>query len=172
MRTPVSKQQGIILVTSLIMLAVMLLLAVSSINMSTVNLRITNNMQQQQEVEMAIKFGMEQLIGLQGSANNFDDTCLPADATITAVQTADNTTVTYPVQYTAKSCIWSGPSPGWSRTLSYSPTGTGVAGRQDTDWIVSAQINPASSAASGANPTIVMGIRSLNRLTSCPTTCP
>lgn len=172
MTTPLFKQQGIILVTSLIMLAVMLLLAVSSINMSTVNLRITNNMQQQQEAEMAVNMALEQQVGGTNAVNNFGSTCLPANATITASQSADNTAVTYPVKYTAKNCVWSGPSPGWSKTLSYSPTGTGVSGRQDTDWIISAQIDPASPAASGANPTIVMGVRSLNRLTSCPTTCP
>ncbi len=60
-RNPIPRQHGAALVVSLMMLVVLTLLAVSSINMSTVNLRIVNNMRTQMETETAIHFAMDQI---------------------------------------------------------------------------------------------------------------
>ncbi len=69
------RQQGITLVTALVMLVVMMLLAVSAINSSTSNLRIVSNMQIKEESVAAAQQGIEQVI-----SNNF--TAAPASSTL------------------------------------------------------------------------------------------
>lgn len=151
------RQQGMVLVTSLILLVVMMLLAISSVNMSTVNLRIVNNMQAQQEAEGALDQAVEAALN---SSATFDSFVPPADVTVGDYTVAfDNPML----------CTWEGAAEGWSRVQSYNPFGTSVSGRMDTDWTITSRIS-ATTANTGANAVVVHGVRSLNRLTGCPTT--
>lgn len=61
-KQPFAQQTGAVLITSLMMLVVMTILAISSINSSTVNLHIVNNMQSMREVEDAAQDGINQIL--------------------------------------------------------------------------------------------------------------
>ena len=56
------QQQGAVLVVSLLLLLVMTLLAVSSINMSTTNLKIVANNQQQMEAEAVVQEAIQDVL--------------------------------------------------------------------------------------------------------------
>ena len=66
-----TKQTGATLIVALMFLLMMTLFAVSSINMSTINLKIISNMQATKNLDAVAKDLVEQLIG---TANTFTDT--------------------------------------------------------------------------------------------------
>lgn len=68
------RQRGAVLVVSLLLLIVMTLLAVTAINISSVNLRIVGNMQLQQEAEANAQQAIEVIMGDVSYFTNFDTT--------------------------------------------------------------------------------------------------
>ena len=65
MTTPVqnmSKERGVTLIVTLIMLVIMMLLAIAAINISTTNLKVVGNMQLQQEATNAAQSAINQVL--------------------------------------------------------------------------------------------------------------
>jgi Tfp pilus assembly protein PilX len=141
-------QHGSVLVISLIMLVVMTLLAVTSINMSTVNLRIVGNMQSQMEAESAVQTAIE---GIVSSLANFD-----TPATTTATISG------YGVQVSAPLCVMSAQSEGFEATYSINAT---AGTRLDNDWLVTAQ---NTTDTRGEHIEITQGVRVRGVLVGCP----
>jgi Tfp pilus assembly protein PilX len=85
-----TKQAGATLIVALMFLLIMTLFAVSSINMSTVNLKIIGNMQATKALDATAKDAIEQLIG---NANTFVET--PTNSiTVTEYNPATSAVVT------------------------------------------------------------------------------
>ncbi len=61
MQTHHKRQHGAVLVVSLMIMVILMLLATSSINMSTVNLRIVDNMRTQIENDTAVHYAMDEV---------------------------------------------------------------------------------------------------------------
>ena len=143
-------QHGSVLVISLIMLVVMTLLAVTSINMSTVNLRIVGNMQSQMEAESAVQTAIE---GIVSSLTNLD---IP-------VPTPPATTIGgYGVQVATPLCVMSAQSEGFEATYSINAT---AGTRVDNDWLVTAQ---NTTDTRGEHIEITQGVRVRGVLVACP----
>ena len=58
---PYQRQSGATLIVALIMLIMMTVLAVSAINLSTINLKIVGNMQSQKAMDAAAQDAIEQI---------------------------------------------------------------------------------------------------------------
>ena len=125
---PQLKQQvGAVLITSLMMLVVMTILAISSINSSTVNLHIVNNMQSMREVEDAAQDGINQIIS---SPANFLTT--PAATTLTINGQT--------VEIAERDCLQADRADGYSALAENSP--------DMTIWEVTAEVTDNTSNAS------------------------
>lgn len=138
-----SRQRGATLLTSLMILVVLTLLAISAINTSTVNLRIVQNMQAQQQTEAAAQAAIEQVMS---SAISFN---APAAATITANS--------LPVAVSEPECLRAFPAEGYSAVWGLAP--------EDTEWEVVATVN---DSATGAKVTIHQGAAVRLAADSCP----
>lgn len=148
----IKAQHGTALIVSLVMLVVMTLLAITSINMSTVNLRIVGNMQAQMEAEAAVQTAIE---GVIGDLNNF---ITPATAPVN-VTVAD-----YTVRLEAPLCVLTAPSAGYEATYSTDDNVAGV--RFDNDWILRA--SNTAGAIGGEFAENTQGVRVRAVLTPCP----
>ena len=91
-----ANQGGAVLVVSLIMLVLVTLFALASINMSTVNLRMTANSQIRAEAVAAAQQAIEEVISKDFPAN--------PQATTTSVAIPNTTTATYTVSIAAPEC--------------------------------------------------------------------
>jgi Tfp pilus assembly protein PilX len=96
MNRPRTTQHGAVLVVSLIMLVLVTLFALASINMSTVNLRMTANSQTKAEAVAAAQQAIEEVISKDFPAN-------PQPTTI-SVAIANTTTASYSVSVAAPEC--------------------------------------------------------------------
>jgi len=64
---PLSRQRGLAMVIGMIMLVLLTLLVVSAINSSSVNLRITGNMQAQDEARAMAQQAIERVLGVKAN---------------------------------------------------------------------------------------------------------
>lgn len=118
------RQQGMVLVVALLLLSVMTLLVLSSINISTINLRILDNMRAKQEAEALTQVAINRFVG---DESNFDP---PTDATYTL----DGSTVTI----STPQCVATRPADGYSAKWDLSP--------EDVTWEFEAKIDYTGSA--------------------------
>ena len=139
----VRRQQGAVLIVSLLMLVVLTLLAVSAINTSTVNLRIVDNMRAQQEVESTTQRAIEQVLS---DVDNFSS---PAAQTLTI--DGHNVAISQP------QCVRFRPATGYSAKWGLAP--------EDTTWEVDASLTDAST---GAQANIRQGIEIRMTAGNCP----
>lgn len=139
-------QTGVALIVALLMLAVLALLGVTAVNNSTVNLRVTYNMQAYQDAEAAAQDAIEQVIGSIASFNT------PTDQTIT-IDWIDGVTVAVD----APICLGAQPAEGYSASFALAP--------EDTEWDVRAA---ATDAVTGAAATITQGVAITLTAGSCP----
>jgi Tfp pilus assembly protein PilX len=91
-----ANQGGAVLVVSLILLVLVTLFALASINMSTVNLRMTTNSQVKSEAIAAAQSAIEVVVSTDFPAN--------PQAKSMNVAIPNNTTTTYPVTVAAPEC--------------------------------------------------------------------
>jgi Tfp pilus assembly protein PilX len=131
------KQKGAVLVVSLLLLLVLTLFAISSVNSSSTNLLVVNNLQGKQEARALAQGEIEQVISTSVS---FDD---PDSAVKTDAPAANGYTVTVETP----TCLDSKDAAGYSATWELTP--------QDKTWEVVAR---ATNAQSGATSTIHQGI--------------
>ncbi len=136
-------QRGAVLIVSLLMLIVLTLLAVSSINTGTVNLRIVGNMQAQTNAEMATHQAVEEYLS---SISNFTT---PTAATITV--NGLDVAISEPV------CRRQAPAKGYSAAWKLVP--------EDDEWEFDATVSDTNT---GAQVGMVQGIKIRMVAGSCP----
>jgi Tfp pilus assembly protein PilX len=139
------KQQGVVLFTSLVVLVMMTLFAVSSINLSTVNLRIVGNMQAMRAMDADAQAAIEQTIS---TMNNFNLT--PAATTVTGALAT--------VNVSAPECIDSQIATGYSAV-------SAAIIPEDNVWEVIATV---TDNVTGATSTIHQGVEIRMLAGNCP----
>lgn len=144
---PYYRQRGNVLIVSLLMLLVLTGLAVSAVSMTSLNLRMVGNMQDQFRAEGAVQLAVD---GLVSSVQPFES---PVDRT----EEHD----VYQVSLQTK-CIASEPAEGWQENYSLN-TPTGI--RYDTHWRVDAEI--VEGAINGELAAIQQGVRVKDMVARC-----
>jgi Tfp pilus assembly protein PilX len=145
-------QRGATLLISLIMLVVLTLFAVAGFNLSSVNLKIAGNFQNQKYMEAVAQQGIE--VALSNSPwfgwGAVTHSC--AGGTTALCIGGFNVTVSAP------GCIYTGPAAGYSLKV-------GVIVPDDNDWQVNASV---TDALTGARATVTQGVRMRMLAGNCP----
>ena len=163
----IKSQNGTILVVSLLLLLVMTILAVSSINMSTMDLKIVNNTQQQMESEVAVSEAIEKVMSYP---DNFDIDDPDADPTIAVNGTKTPLTENFfyvngrKVEIEGRECLQTRPDTGDS-IREKSPTGAFTTGKFIKIWKLTAS---HEDPVSGAKVTMNQGVRMRMLSVLCP----
>ncbi len=139
------RQRGATLLVSLIMLVVLTMFAVTSFNLSSVNLKIAGNFQQQRYMEASVQQAIEQVISTSTAFN-----LTPATQTITVNG--------FDVAVTAPACNYYATATGYTKKI-------GELTPEDTDWEISAS---ATDTLGGATATITQGLRMRLLAGNCP----
>ena len=142
---PIKRQRGATLLVSLIMLVVLTLFAVSAFNLSSVNLKIAGNYQDQKEMEAIAQQAIEQVISTPTAFN-----IAPATQTITI--SGRNVAITKP------KCNYYATAKGYTKKI-------GEVTPEDTDWEIRASV---ADATTGAQAAIVQGVRIRLLPGNCP----
>ena len=140
----VKRQRGATLIITLIMLVILTLFAVSGFNLSSVNLKIVGNFQQQKTMEAVAQQAIEQVIS---TASPFNLT--PAASTVTVSG--------YSVAVSKPVCNYDVTAQGYTKKI-------GELTPEDTDWEIQATV----SDPLGAQATIVQGVRVRLLAGNCP----
>ena len=138
-------QRGVVLFLALIMLVMMTLFAVSSVNLSTVNLKIVGDMQAMKMMDADAQDAIEQVIS---DMNNF------GLATAATTVTTPNGTV----NVSAPDCIDSQTATGYSAVV-------GSIIQEDNVWEISATI---TDNVTGAISTVHQGVEIRMLAGNCP----
>ena len=143
-----TRQRGMTLVISLIMLTLVTLIVVAAMFLSTSNIRAVGNMQFRDEAIAAANVAIEQMIGS-------DFTTLPIAANI-AVDIDQDGTDDYTVAVAAPVCMQAVPVGGTLATLSGVTSGVPSTTDYNTIWDIRAQVG---SLSTGASAVVRQGIR-------------
>lgn len=165
----VLKQRGSVLIVSLLLLIVMTVLGVSAINMTSTDLRIAENTQQQMEAETAVQEAIERVMSY---FENFDidDNGYDSNPTVTVsgVKTQlDSSTLAINgrnVVVQSRVCLQSRPDEGDS-IREKAPTGDYTTGKFIKIWEIEAS---HSDPVSGAQVTLHQGVKLRMLSTLCP----
>ena len=141
------RQRGITLVVSLLMLAVLTLLATAAIQGSTTSLTIVNNAQSQKAVDSLGRDALEFVIS---DIDYFEN---PRSVTVNDPSDADG----YGVVAGAATCLREDPALGYSAKWPLAP--------RDTTWEV---VSTVSDDVSGAGAVVHQGLRIRMTAGSCP----
>lgn len=144
-RFTIRGQRGATLLVSLIMLVVLTLFAVAGFNLSSVNLKIAGNFQEQKFLEAVAQQAIEQVISTPTAFN-----LTPAVQTITVSG--------YNVSVSAPRCNYWVTAKGYTKKI-------GELTPEDTDWEVRASV---TDAVTGAQAAIVQGVRMRALAGNCP----
>jgi len=146
MTTHIPRQQrGAALLVSLIMLVVLTLFAIAGFNLSTVNIRIVGNFQDQKFMEAVAQQAIEQVISTPTAFN-----LTPAAQTITVSG--------YNVSVTAPRCNYVATAKGYTKKV-------GEVAPEDADWEIRAAVTDATTSAQAA---IVQGVSMRQLPGNCP----
>ena len=141
-----SRQRGATLLVTLIMLVVLTLFAITGFNLSSVNLKIIGNFQQQKFTEATVQMAIEQLLSSVGNFSPPAALCLPSGAapsgTPLACAAATDVLVERP------RCNYSSSAKGYTKKI-------GELAPEDTHWEVRASFLDAATRASAA---VVQGV--------------
>lgn len=155
----IRSQDGATLLVSLIMLVVLTLFAVAGFNLSSVNLKIAGNFQQQRLLEAVAQQEIEQAIS---TSIRFRNTAVPAGQTLCADGSlgcaTGYTTGGYNIVVTAPLCNYWGTAKGYTKKL-------GESTPEDTDWEITAT---ATDALTGARAKVSQGVRIRLLADNCP----
>lgn len=143
-RSAIKRQRGATLIITLIMLVILTLFAVSGFNLSSVNLKIVGNFQQQKALEAIAQQAIEQVIS---SPSGFNLT--PAASTVNVGG--------YSVAVSAPRCNYTAPAKGYTIKV-------GELTPEDTDWEFRASV----SDPLGAQVAIVQGVSIRLLAGNCP----
>lgn len=147
------RQRGATLLVSLIMLVVLTLFAVSGFNLSSVNLKITGNFQEQKMMEATAQQAIEQVIS---STAAFSLTPVAQTVCVNGIGApctgGSNVAVSAPV------CNYNVTAKGYTKQI-------GQLTPEDTDWELRAVV---SDAITGARAAVVQGVRIRLLAGNCP----
>lgn len=141
---PYQRQAGATLIVALIMLVMMSILAVSAINLSTINFKIIGNMQAQKIMDAAAQDAIEQAMSTY--------------AVFTAPATINMPTVMGNVEVSKAVCLSSNVAKGYTAVV------TGVI-PQDNIWEITAEI---SDPLTGATTKLHQGVAIRMPAGNCP----
>ena len=140
MQKHLQRERGATLMISLVMLVVLTLFALTGFNLSSVNLKIAGNYQQQRFVEATIQQAIEQFVS--------------TPAGFARIPTGQTYTVNgISVTVSAPQCNYYSTSPGDSQVIL---PGGGTIGTEDSQWQVRAVATDSFGSAATA---IVMGVQ-------------
>jgi Tfp pilus assembly protein PilX len=114
MHKPIARQRGMAMVIGMIMLVLLTLLVVSAINSSSVNLRITGNMQAQDEARAMAQQAIERVLGVKA---NFYPTPTAQAATNYYADNNTSGNAVYSVAVSAPVCKGGEAFPGHTRHI-------------------------------------------------------
>lgn len=143
------RQRGATLFVALIFLLIMTLYAISSINMSTVNLRIIGNMQAVKQMDAAAQDAIETTLS---NSNNFGLGAAPSTVTSTV------SGVPFTVDVTAPDCIDSRVATGYSAVVQNIIP-------EDNTWELIATV---TDDVTGASSTVHQGVEIRMLAGNCP----
>ena len=136
-------QRGAVLLISLVMLVVLTLFVLSSINLSSADLRIVGNLQSKRTMSHSAQQAIEQVIS---SIANFD-TPVPQTITVNGI----------PVSVAAAGCLGTTTATGYSAVSNIT--------LYDTNWSLTAT---ATDPITGATATVTQGVRIRMSTNYCP----
>jgi Tfp pilus assembly protein PilX len=149
-------QRGAVLVVSLIMLLVLTLFAVSSFNLSSVNLKISGNFQEQKTMEAVAQEALEQVISTPAAFS-----VVPVAAVVPVCANGKTAACTggtiYNVAVSAPKCNHAVTATGYGIKL-------GALAPEDTDW----EVRAAVADPLGAQAALVQGVRVRLLAGNCP----
>jgi len=159
-----SRQRGMTLIISMVMLVILTLFVVSGIRIANINLRITANYQWQKEMEALTDSAIEQLVS---ASTTFDNSAIQAGTAVDQVICADGVvgapgscTITNPQvgTVTTPRCTSSKVATGYSKKLdALSP--------DDNEWLIK---STATDSFSGAKVTVYRGVTVRMLANNCP----
>ena len=142
-----NRQRGVTLLVVLIMLVVMTLFAVSSINLSSINLKVVGNLQNQKTMEANAQQAIEALLN---SPSAFVLTAAASSTTVNGMTVSLDKPV----------CLLATPAGGYSAVASVA-----AITPEDTDWELVARITDSLTSASAV---IHQGVRIRMLAGNCP----
>ena len=155
---PLSRQRGLAMVIGMIMLVLLTLLVVSAINSSSVNLRITGNMQAQDEARAMAQQAIERVLGVKA---NFYPTPTGQAATNYYVDNNSTGNAVYSVSVAAPVC--KGAAKQFGSTVTVPPLSSGCTNGAraglfcwDTVWEV---VATATDTKTGVRQVITQGVK-------------
>ena len=141
-----NRQQGMVLVISLLLMVVLTLFVISSTRLTTGNMRIVGNMQAKKLVEATAQRGIEEV--LSGISAFYAPTLTITPSGVPSGMTA---------QVSDRVCIRSTPAPGYSAVSGISP--------EDTFWNVGITV---TDTITGSNTVLNQGVRIRLPAGNCP----
>jgi Tfp pilus assembly protein PilX len=158
--TGIRRQSGATLLVSLIMLVVLTLFAVTMFNLSSVNLKIVGNFQQQRATEAVVQQGIEQLMSTVTAFNATpaaSNICVNGTGTTSALCSASGG---YWVVIDQPKCNYTTAAKGYTKKV-------GELTPEDTNWEVRASFTDPLTKASVA---LVQGLAVRMLAGNCPST--
>lgn len=151
---PQQSQRGATLLVTLIMLVVLTLFAVTAFNLSSVNLRIVGNFQQQKETEAAVQQALAQVLSSVALFETpaIKNLCIPGGTTPPCAANQHNITIDRP------RCNYTTAARGYTKIL-------GQLTPEDTNWDVRASY---TDALTNARAGIVQGVAVRMLSGNCP----
>lgn len=156
----IRRQSGATLLVSLIMLVVLTLFAVTMFNLSSVNLKIVGNFQQQRATEAVVQQGIEQIMSTVSAFNATPaatNVCVNGTGTTSALCSASGG---YWVVIDQPKCNYTTAAKGYTKKV-------GELTPEDTNWEVRASLTDPLTKASVA---IVQGLAVRMLAGNCPST--
>ena len=154
----IRSQRGATLLVTLIMLVVLTLFAVTGFNLSSVNLKVIGNFQQQKAAESTVQQAIEQLMStvtlFSAPAESF--ICVPGGAV--NASTGSCLATEYEVKIERPRCNYTAAAKGYTKKI-------GELAPEDTNWDVRASFTDAGTKASTA---IVQGVAVRMLAGNCP----
>lgn len=154
------RQSGATLLVSLIMLVVLTLFAVTMFNLSSVNLKIVGNFQQQRATEAVVQQGIEQLMSTVTAFNAApaaSNICVNGTGTTSALCSASGG---YWIVIDQPKCNYTTAAKGYTKKV-------GELTPEDTNWEVRASFTDPLTKASVA---LVQGLAVRMLAGNCPST--
>jgi Tfp pilus assembly protein PilX len=158
--TDIRRQSGATLLVSLIMLVVLTLFAVTMFNLSSVNLKIVGNFQQQRATEAVVQQGIEQIMSTVSAFNATPaatNVCVNGTGTTSALCSASGG---YWIVIDQPKCNYTTAAKGYTKKV-------GELTPEDTNWEVRASFTDPLTKASVA---IVQGLAVRMLAGNCPST--
>ena len=147
-------QRGATLLVTLIMLVVLTLFAVTAFNLSSVNLKIVGNFQQQKETDATVQQALAQVLSTVAAFESpaVINLCIPGGTTPPCAASQHNVTVDRP------RCNYTTAARGYTKVL-------GQLTPEDTNWDVRASY---TDTATNAKAAIVQGVSVRMLSGNCP----